>query len=76
MGIAPISRAQTFRLLYQFKSGRDGKVPYGTLVLDKAGNLYGTTSEGGAYGGGMIFKLTPKKGWPTLYISKIPGADN
>ncbi len=39
-------------------SGRDGKTPYGTLLLDKAGNLYGTTYEGGAYVV-VVFKIAP-----------------
>jgi uncharacterized repeat protein (TIGR03803 family) len=41
-------------------SGSDGKIPYGTLILDKAGNLYGTTYQGGAYGGGVLFKIAPE----------------
>jgi len=37
----------------------DGTIPYAGLVLDSAGNLFGTTMQGGAYGWGTIFKLTP-----------------
>lgn len=37
----------------------DGTTPYGSLVLDPAGNLYGTTFQGGVYGGGIVFRLTP-----------------
>jgi uncharacterized repeat protein (TIGR03803 family) len=40
-------------------SATDGKIPYGTLIIDKAGNLYGTTYQGGAYGGGVVFKIAP-----------------
>src|SRR6266496_4680828 len=29
------------------------------LVFDKTGNLYGTASDGGAFSGGAVFKLTP-----------------
>lgn len=36
---------------YQFSGGNDGYAPVGTLVLDAAGNLYGTTLNGGANGG-------------------------
>jgi uncharacterized repeat protein (TIGR03803 family) len=36
--------------------------PQGGLVFDKAGNLYGTTTEGGTYGDGIIFQLTPGAG--------------
>ena len=32
--------------------------PFGTLVMDAAGNLYGTTRCDGAYHGGSVFKLT------------------
>ncbi len=33
--------------------------PQSDLVLDASGNLYGTSTAGGAYGGGTVFKLTP-----------------
>ena len=33
--------------LYRFKGGRDGASPEGALVMDRAGNLYGTTFDGG-----------------------------
>lgn len=45
-------------LLYSFKAGSDGNSSISNLVSDAAGNLYGTTSEGGL-GSGTIFKLTP-----------------
>jgi uncharacterized repeat protein (TIGR03803 family) len=45
-------------LLYVFGSGSgDGAYPYGTLARDSAGNLYGATNFGGAFGVGTVFKL-------------------
>jgi uncharacterized repeat protein (TIGR03803 family) len=46
-------------LLHLFRGGNDGSNPYGTLVFDKSGNLYGTACGGGASGHGMVFKLSP-----------------
>jgi len=37
----------------------DGQVPLGGVVFDKAGNLYTTTSAGGATTNGAVVKLTP-----------------
>jgi uncharacterized repeat protein (TIGR03803 family) len=37
----------------------DGDFPSAGLVFDQKGNLYGTTYDGGAYRGGVVFKLTP-----------------
>jgi uncharacterized repeat protein (TIGR03803 family) len=45
-------------VLYSF-SGSDGSFPEGGVVLDHAGNLFGTTDEGGLYGFGTVFELSP-----------------
>lgn len=37
----------------------DGYNPWAPLIFDGAGNLYGTTSVGGAYGMGSVYELTP-----------------
>ena len=49
----------TESLLYSFSGGTDGGSPWGGLIFDKAGDLYGTTRDGGASGFGTVFKLTP-----------------
>ena len=49
-------------MLHSFGNGTDGAVPYAGLIFDAAGNLYGTTVEGGTYGGGTVFELTPTAG--------------
>ncbi len=44
-------------VLYTFTNGTDGGQPYGGLVFDQAGNLYGTTVSGGAHKVGTVFQL-------------------
>src|SRR5580658_1175781 len=47
-----------YTLLHSFTGGADGGLPAGGVILDAAGNLYGTASTGGEKGGGVMFKLT------------------
>ena len=49
------------RFVYDFPT-TDGYASQATLIEDSAGNLYGTTREGGIYGGGTVFELTPAAG--------------
>ncbi len=53
----------TESVLYRFTGEADGGIPEGGVVLDSAGNLYGTSTAGGTSGvqgngGGTVFKLT------------------
>jgi uncharacterized repeat protein (TIGR03803 family) len=56
-------------ILYDFASGAnpDGTYPSGNLIMDSAGNLYGTTSLGGTSGHGAVFKLDPAGHETLLY---------
>jgi uncharacterized repeat protein (TIGR03803 family) len=46
-------------LLYSFKGGTDGANPLAGLILNSAGNLYGTASNGGNSLTGVVFALDP-----------------
>jgi uncharacterized repeat protein (TIGR03803 family) len=48
----------------------DGAEPLGALVFDASGDLYGTTTASGAYGGGTVFELAPQTGggWREVVI--------
>jgi uncharacterized repeat protein (TIGR03803 family) len=80
-GAAP---AQTVTTLFNF-AAKGGIEPYGRLILDSSGDLYGTTSTGGTptatnpYPAGTVFELTPatgKKSWAeTVHYTFEGGAD-
>jgi uncharacterized repeat protein (TIGR03803 family) len=54
------SSGWTGKILHNFSTPGDGHYPYGSLVFDSAGNLYGTTGSGGGnYDKGIVFELTP-----------------
>ena len=65
--------------LYAFNpADGDGSNSLGTLVFDASGNLYGTTLDGGAYGRGAVFQMTPQSsGWSEsiLYSFSISNGD-
>jgi uncharacterized repeat protein (TIGR03803 family) len=63
--LTPNGKSWTFQTLYNFCSASgcsDGALPRAGVVLDSAGNLYGTTSYQGADSGGTIFELSSAGG--------------
>ena len=57
-----LAPGRRFTALYSFcamANCADGSLPNGGLLLDGAGNLYGTTQAGGACGSGEVFQLSP-----------------
>jgi len=70
-----IDSSGKFHVLHQFPSQQDdGYTPTGSLVRDAAGNLYGTTQNGGAANYGTVYKLD-KTGKITILYSFALGAD-
>jgi uncharacterized repeat protein (TIGR03803 family) len=47
------------KVLYSFRALADGSIPVASLLRDKEGNLYGTATQAGLYGGGTLFQLSP-----------------
>lgn len=66
----------TLTVLYSFTGGSDSDNPNGHLIMDKAGNLYGTTNGGllGNTGFGVVYKLDSAGNLTVLYTFK-GGAD-
>ena len=55
--IFKIDTAGVETVFHTFTGTPDGQYPYAALTLDDAGNFYGTTSEGGNFGLGTVFKI-------------------
>jgi hypothetical protein len=53
--LAVDAHAQTYTVLHRFSGGADGSFPTSTLLIDRGGNLYGTTQSGGS--NGVLFQL-------------------
>jgi uncharacterized repeat protein (TIGR03803 family) len=49
----------TKMILYNLKDAAEGEFPDSEIVLDVAGNLYGSTYDGGTRGSGVVFQLVP-----------------
>ena len=58
----------TKTILYGFTGGSDGATPQGTLYMDRSGNLFGTTTNGGTTGTGVVYELTSG---PSSYTFRV-----
>jgi uncharacterized repeat protein (TIGR03803 family) len=75
--MASASSAQsTYKILHVFTNPAEGQQVQNVHV-DAAGNLYGTTYTGGAYGYGTVFELTPSPGgiWGKTTLHNFNGSD-
>ena len=73
--LVPALAAQVqFQVLHNFGNGTDGGGVWGSVTLDKDGNVYGTTSGGGAYGYGTVFELSPQQDgtWAETILHSFP----
>lgn len=52
-----IASTGAFKVLHDLGAATDGYAPNSPLILNADGNLYGTTSSGGAYGLGTVFRV-------------------
>jgi uncharacterized repeat protein (TIGR03803 family) len=77
--LSPSGSSWKFKLLHAFLGAKygDGGLPWGPLSLDSAGNLYGTTFEGGkACDCGTVFKLSQSAGiWKKQILHRFSGPD-
>jgi len=73
--LTPSGGAWTETVLYEFTGvDGDGKIPMSGVIFDQAGNLYGTTYEGGSTGNGTVYELSPSaNGWTERIIYNVTG---
>ena len=72
LGVA--KAASTTQVIYSFLGDTDGEYADTDLVTDSAGNIYGSTVQGGTYASGTVFQVTPA-GVHTVLYSFTGGAD-
>ena len=71
----PLNAASTTKVHYAFTGGNDGEYLDTDLVIDSAGNLYGSTVQGGAHSSGTVFQLSPSgSGWTHTVLYSFGGS--
>ena len=67
--LSPSGSGWTQKVLHSFDRFSEGAYPEGGLVMDKLGNLYGTTTNDGSDGVGRVFMLSPAGGaWTSTVL--------
>ncbi len=77
--LTPSGDSWTYNVIYYFHGEPDGTQPYAALIIDDAGNLYGSATAQGPNGGGTVFELSPSAGGWTfnlLYAFDYSGYDS
>jgi uncharacterized repeat protein (TIGR03803 family) len=75
--LTPSGQTWNESVIYSFAGGNDAFNPVAGVTLDAAGNLYGTTSFGGANGAGTVYKLTHSdSGWTETILYSFQGGSD
>ena len=70
----PTRAAGQTQVIYSFAGDEDGEYADTDLVIDSAGNLYGTTVQGGDFSSGTVFQLAPSgTGWTHTVLYSFKG---
>ena len=72
--MTPSDGGWTYAVLYSFTGGYDGGCPHAGVVLDAAGNVYGTAYDGGTHDEGVVYQVTPS-GLETVLYNFTGGND-
>jgi uncharacterized repeat protein (TIGR03803 family) len=73
--LSPSGSGWTETILYNFGATGDGSQPMHNVIFDRAGNLYGTTANGGADGNGTVFQLVrSSSGWIESFLYSFPAS--
>jgi len=74
--LSPASGVWRPTIVHAFQGSWDGWEPYGGLTSDNAGHLYGATSFGGVYGGGVVFQLGIDPSTPEIVLADFNDGAN
>src|SRR5215813_13326949 len=72
--LAGSAHASSIKVIYSFNGDEDGEYVDSDLVVDSQGNIYGTTVQGGKFGTGTVWKLSPApSGWTHTVLYSFTG---
>ena len=75
--LAASNGSWTENVLYNFSGGNDGGFPEAAPVIDNNGSLFGTTFNGGVFGYGTVFQLSPSAGaWTETVLYTFTGGND
>lgn len=75
--LVPSGGSWTETVLYSVQNNGDGQNPYGGVVFDPLGHLYGTFSSGGPHGSGAIYQLSPSgQSWTEQTVYGFTGGSD
>jgi uncharacterized repeat protein (TIGR03803 family) len=75
--LSPAQGSWNISVLYAFSGGSDGSFPIGGVLMDNAGNLYGTAEYGGTDNVGVVYELTHgASGWTENVLHSFTGGED